>query len=557
MSVIFYPEKPLKLLEKLIKKEDGTPLFGEIEIYKQLHHSCSKSELEWHIWHDLRLPFHSINSNPNHKAEGQIDFLVLCEYGLMIIEVKGGKIFYSNRRFYSNFDLTIPLPQNPIDQANGYKISLIEEAISLDKRIFITYSIAFPHSTFNVDSEIIDSSVFWSKSRFDKFSTSDEIPDISKFLISVFKKKRDKMSIHKKHYSRLSPEQLKNAIRYFSPSSLPSNKQIFPSVLEWLKIENLDLYACIKSNRKIMVEGGPGSGKTTFAMAFIDERREKKGLFVCWNRLLRVKIKKKLYYRNLHKCDVVGFASVSLDKLEGFTNKKYDYIVIDEGQDLFEKGIDQFINKVLDNGEGLSFGNILLLYDIDQSYSCRSTEVRDYEFLLRDYFAHFKLTDNKRSAQFPAIKFLADQIIHGQLKSFNNLKLEGQNGVNLTTFNSKKKLFHFLRNNIKTRLRDSNDECSGMNSILLVESIMFNSTEQKDGLDIDLIDIPNTEELSEDNIGIEDNILRYTSPLKFKGLESKFIFLVCHDINEYNYYELYVGITRAIFQIQILVIHEI
>jgi len=556
MPVTFYPEKPINLLENVIVKKDGSPLYGEIEIYKQLYYSCQKSKIEWHIWHDLKLPFHSINSNPLNKSEAQIDFLVLCEHGLMVIEVKGGKVFYSNRTFYSDQTLSTTLPQNPIDQANGYKITLIEEAFSLDKRVFISYCIAFPHSTFNVQSEIIDSNIFWAKNKFDLYDKIDEIPDISKFLISVFERKKKGMAIHKKHYGRLNSDQIEKTIKIFNPKSIPSNLDFYSSVLEWLNVENLDLYECIRSNRRIMVEGGPGSGKTTFALAFINERREKKGLFICWNKLLKAKIKKKLFYRDLHNCDVIGFAGVNFDKLEKFIDDKYDYIVIDEGQDLFDKGIDQFIEQVLDNGSGLTFGNILLLYDIDQSYSRKSTDVRDYEFLLRDYFSHFKLTANKRSAQFPDIKTLASKIITGQLAAFKSLEPENMTGIKLEYFNSKKRLLHFIRNNIHQQIKDPNDECTGMNSIILIESIVYNTNDENDGLEIDLIDFSNLSELNEENIGIEDNTINYTTPLKYKGLESKFVFLICKEINVQNYYELYVGITRAILQVQILIIDD-
>jgi len=556
MPVTFYPEKPVNLLDNLIVKKDGSPLYGEIDIYKQLYYSCTNSELDWHIWHDLRLPFHSVNSNPLNKSEAQIDFLVLCEHGLMVIEVKGGKVFYSNRSFYSDSNLKNSLPQNPIVQANGYKITLIEEALSLDKTVFISYCIAFPHSTFNVQSEIIDSNIFWAKNKFDSYDKIDNIPDISKFLISVFKKKKEGMAIHKKHYGRLYEDQIQKTIRIFSPTSIPTNLDFYSSILEWLCVENLDLYECIRSNRRIMVEGGPGSGKTTFALAFINERREKKGLFICWNRLLKAKIKKKLYYRDLHNCKVVGFAGVALNNLDKFIDEKYDYIVIDEGQDLFNRGIDRFIEKVLDNGSGLTFGNILLLYDIDQSYSQKSTDVRDYEYLLRDYFAHFKLTDNKRSAQFPDIKSIASKIINGKLSTFKSIAAENMSGIILEYFNSKKRLLHFIRNNIQQKLKDANDECTGMNSVILIESSVYNSNIDNNGLEIDLIDLSNLSELNEENIGIEDNILNYTTPLKYKGLESKFVFLICKDISDLNYYELYVGITRAIFQVQILIIDD-
>jgi len=74
------------------------------------------------------------------------------------------------------------------------------------------------------------------------------------------------------------------------------------------------------------------------------------------------------------------------------------------------------------------------------------------------------------------------------------------------------------------------------------------------GLEIDLIDLSNSEELTENNSGIVDNVFRFTTPLKYKGLESKYVYFICNDITSYNYYELYVGVTRAIYQVELLVV---
>lgn len=556
MPVKFYPEKPINLLEQIIIKDDGRPLYGEIEIYRQLHYSCSESKEEWHIWHDLKIPFHSHESNPLNKSEAQIDFLVLCKEGLLVIEVKGGKIYYSNRRFYSDPDLLNPLPQNPFDQVNGYKVSLIERIIAFDKRVFVTACIAFPHSTFNVSSEIIDTDIIWAKNKFNQQKTIKEFPDFAEFILSLFAKKKKKLLSHHRNFKNLSGDQTGKLLRYFNPSSIPLNTTIYPSVLEWLNIQNLDLFNCLKSNRRLMIEGGPGTGKTTFALAYIDERREKKGLFICWNRLLKASIERKLYHRNLQKCDVIGFGQISQGEIASYGSKGYDYLVIDEGQDLFERGIDLFMDSILENGQGLSHGNILFLYDIDQSYSNKSSDVRDFEYLLRDYFSHFRLNENKRSAQYPAIKKLSSDIINGNIDSLIQYfdEVETRAGVSIVQFDSNKRALHYLRNVVSKRLRSQSDESNGSNSILLIESSLFSSNRKYDGFDINLIDFSNFEELNETNSGLNDNVFRYTTPLKYKGMESKFVFFLCKDVNEFNYYELYVGITRAIYHIELLVI---
>lgn len=59
MPVKFHPFNPIDALEKIILKEDGSPLQGEIDVYRQIHRDLGSSKEEWDVWHDLKLPEHS------------------------------------------------------------------------------------------------------------------------------------------------------------------------------------------------------------------------------------------------------------------------------------------------------------------------------------------------------------------------------------------------------------------------------------------------------------------------------------------------------------------
>ena len=74
-------------LEAIITQADGSPLYGEIEMFKRIFADCNNSEYSWHFWHNLRLPVSIKN-----QTEIQIDFLLVCEAGVVIVEVKGGKV---------------------------------------------------------------------------------------------------------------------------------------------------------------------------------------------------------------------------------------------------------------------------------------------------------------------------------------------------------------------------------------------------------------------------------------------------------------------------------
>jgi hypothetical protein len=66
--------------------------------------------------------------------------------------------------------------------------------------------------------------------------------------------------------------------------------------------------------------------------------------------------------------------------------------------------------------------------------------------------------------------------------------------------------------------------------------------------------IKDVEELDESNVGDTANKLRYTSILKYKGLEKKNVFLIVSKPSLKNAYELFVGITRAILNIEINIV---
>lgn len=63
MPVSFHPNNPIDALERIIIKEDGSPLYGEIDIYRKLWVDLGASETEWDVWHDLKLPEHSDKYN--------------------------------------------------------------------------------------------------------------------------------------------------------------------------------------------------------------------------------------------------------------------------------------------------------------------------------------------------------------------------------------------------------------------------------------------------------------------------------------------------------------
>lgn len=581
MPVNFYPPKPIELLEQYITKEDGSPLNGEIDVYKKIHEAFNKSTLDWHVWHDLRLPFHSNSWNPRRKTNAQIDFLILCQEGILIIEVKGGSISFKNNEFYYGNNHEQKINEEPFSQAQGYKYTIKENILNNRKDVFLCHSVAFPHSQKNFETHITESEVLWTALNSNKYDGCFE-----KFVLSVFKYSKNKHKIQNRAFGKLDKKEVEKIKNYLSPIVADINRYYNQNTTEWLNVNNLEILEGLEKNDRIMVEGGPGTGKTTIAKAFIDKQIARKGLYLCWNNLLMHYVRHKLNERkNSELCEVTTLTRFikKLDSqinVEGLlssdensfyeTIKKtietlkannelphYDYIVIDEAQDTFDRGIDLLVNNLVGtNYNGLSNGRCLLLYDIEQGYFPEGRNMMEMAELFSTYYSHYKLHEVKRSSQNPYIKKIASRLFDENIdiaKVFENWNHEKEVGI--FYYNSLEEIKGHISRNILQSMRNKESSLKGSDCVVLVESRLLRSDRKDQGMDYHLT-IKDVEPVNENNINDSSNILRYTSILKYKGLEKCNVFLVINNPSHLNKYELYIGITRAISKLEILILNE-
>ncbi|QIY84870.1 NERD domain-containing protein [Chryseobacterium sp. NEB161] len=154
MPVQFFPSNPVDSLENIILNEDGKPLYGEIDTYRQLYKDLSESDKDWLVWYDLKLPNHSDNFNYYKKTSSQIDFLIICEEGVLVLEVKGGAISTKESSFFYGKNFDTVMRQNPFKQAEGYKHTLKDLILNNLKDCFFCEAVAFPHVNYAFESKI-------------------------------------------------------------------------------------------------------------------------------------------------------------------------------------------------------------------------------------------------------------------------------------------------------------------------------------------------------------------------------------------------------------------
>jgi len=584
MPLINHDIKDINHLEQLIIKTDGSSLVGEIDMYRRMVKDCQNSDVLWHFWHDLRLPIPCDN-----KSHIQIDFLLICKYGALVIEVKGGGIsLIEGKYYYVKNGKESLMGQNPFKQVDDYKWSLINNNILNKDQIYVESIVAFPHSSLNrtnANSQLDNSWQLWSQNNQSNTSLS-----FADFCIEVLNKSQNKRNLHS--LFPLEKKQLDQLVNKLLPTFKernPYTEANLQSILDWLNIDNICTLESLSHNNRIVIQGGAGTGKTTIAKAYIKKYSYLKGLYFCWNIFLAKKIAKDLTDENLTNCEVFQLQKFLLKKQIGrnvsfddfknpsvddynkivqrvvFSMKEnshfvcYDYLIIDEAQDIFDKGVDIILNELVSiRGKGLKDGKFLVFYDTEQAYNNDGRNLSDYADYISLYAAHFKLNENKRVPSNKEIVQYANCVLALSNEDSIRIVLDDiahRKNIAVCTyrFGNTKELIKHLRikiNKIKV------SEINGKDYILLGHSnLQYLKSENGETIFQRLAGIESIEDLNENNINsLSPKVLPFTTILRFKGLESKNVILIIKDSALLDKYEMYIGMTRAIMSLEILIL---
>lgn len=569
-------------LEAIITQADGSPLYGEIEMFKRIFADCNNSEYSWHFWHNLRLPVSIKN-----QTEIQIDFLLVCEAGVVIVEVKGGKVGIEQGFFYYEISRERKfMDRSPFDQAADYMYALINNKIISSSQLFLSTVCAFPHTYMEHTSANPNADLgykLWAKKQQDSSDCS-----FADFVIDILDLDKDKKGWRRPN---LSSKEVEIAIQSLLFTFMDRSRNIYSergmeAILERLNIDNLSTFQSLQKNDRLFIEGGPGTGKTTIAKAYIEKFHTLRGLYLCWNKLLEAKINKEIISCGITNCRVEQFASFvfslqakvdkdltitleelsegrSLEKLSSLFNSirgqndfvPYDYIIIDEAQDVLDKGAVQLLESLTSvTHDGISSGRYLVFFDTEQGYNHQNRQIEEIADAVAQNGARFVLDVNKRVPTNKEIVSFAKSLLDGEsaIALFERINAENYDSVKALYFNGAKAIIKHL-NAVKTQIREGSRNWNDY--VVLADSSTKHELVSGSEMFYDRIaTIDGVKELNVRNICSDTGELPFTSILSYKGLESKHVILVINGRKEIDQLELYIGMTRAIIDIQILIL---
>ena len=556
----------------------GNPLHGERMMFERIMRDCENSVLTWHIFYNLL-----IDRPVNGKPRFEIDFFLACKEGAIVVEVKGGKIERQGSDYINHAYGKSRIIQDPFKQAEEYKWGLFNNSIFSQDEIVIATACAFPLSVFS-DSEHFGR--VWTKNEHNNASAS-----FADFCAQIINEEKTRCGLT---LPLLSDSDLNRLINHRLASTVFTSGDYswkdLDETLEWLRADDENTVESLSDNLRLFIEGGPGTGKTTIAKTYIKSHNHQHGLYLCWNNLLAAKFKHKVEFENLGNCEVFTFATFILKVSEGQfdlseinstsnvqylrdkmrtllssynaknADTPYDYVIADEVHDILDKGIDILLNELSSIvGAGLQTGRYLAFYDREQAYNNQARNLAEFASLISKHAARYRLLDCRRVQTNKDIinfaRYIKDsENFDAALQVFKEIESTEGLPISISHFSDAMGLIQHIKHlsDDVSRRRAGNDyvlltHSNIKNVMVFGEMPLLNGIRQFAG----------PRPLTKENINEDfSEVLPTANILEFKGLESRHVVLAVHCESYSNTFELYIGMSRAIQSLSILILDK-
>lgn len=552
MPIHFIDNYAKQNLETIIINQDGNTLFGELWLYEQFLSFNKNKFVEdeiWYLKHNYNLSTHP---SSKRKIEGQVDFLLLSKQGLLIIEVKGGGLRVDeNDCYFSSGEGKEYETQNPFTQAKEY-VHTFKKLIN--SSIFVYRAVVLPHEAgFILKSpQLIGyKHIFFSKAHITGLDERAIQNIFFKFINELGRKARIRTikelfpnlsaeAISKKAYEQypeLSSKDLKRLKSELFPTQTTYGYNPDRINAELILKENYEVLKGLSRNKNVIVQGAPGTGKTALAIKFLAENllKQQKGIVYCANKLIRSKLEHIILNDYQLDPNNINFRIFSDLVTEDSVSTDVDFLIFDEAQEYFDKGLYDFIEKL---NSKLVKPKILVLYDPDQAIASNLKELAWYtDFFIEIGYTHYYFDENYRCAQNIEIGEISNCLFYNEYSKIKN-KYESYL-INVENLKQKLELFSFILNDV---------HFTSSEKIILIHSNLIEEF-AKIVREFFYRDI---EELTEVNINISSSKVRYSTPIKYRGLENESVYLITKELNDSTKVQNYIGATRAMNSLKII-----
>lgn len=504
-----------------------------------------------------------LQKNQRNKLIGEIDFLYISRRGILCIEVKGGRVKREAGRWYSEGkNGKVNEIKDPFRQVKDcrYAVGNYLESVygkgTQETKCILGYAVIMPECIFTGDGNDLMTEVL--------FDCKSNLKDFPKYIEQTFyfwqKQEAEK---HNAATCQLTEAQLEKYVDLFRGDfqvvpSLNLNMQYVGQKMLELTQEQFDVLDVTLSNKKVVVQGGAGTGKSILA---IEKARKlmagnKKVAYVCFNRNMAKyaqsafrTIPEGSYVGTFHSLLMhlnekitdydIAVSDVSKIFLEaGGAERKFDCLVIDEAQDLmFVDAVKVFSNILQD---GIGQGEWVMFLDPNQNIFNQTDAYEEaWNYLIREHSpAVIPLNTNCRNTE-PIGKHTS---IVTLVPAARHMKISGPNVVK-KMYKSKIECQNILEKELKSLIAGGT---AVHNVVLLSKYKLSNSTLAGRAT---LCELPIVEPA--DITGLQKRAWNFFTIQSFKGLEADVVFLL--DVDGFsgmqNRMKNYVGMSRARFML--------
>jgi len=329
---------------------------SEIKIFEKLEKELSE---EWSIFYSR--PWWGLNPKGG-ELDGEADFILANpNLGVLFIEVKGGGIAYTpeNQRWVTKDREGITHNiKDPVSQAKICKHQFLLKLKKINDwpkgYVCMRHGVIFPDSLPPINNELFiggyEKELFCFANRFEK----DLLGWILERIKSTNLPMHENIEISPGVYGVKALYELIAKPVILRVPLLREVQGDIDSMENLLTGAQLALISIVESKRKIMVEGGAGTGKTILAIetAFREAQLGKEVLFICRSAPLAENIKKRME----------SYSSIFVSTFEDLKNQilsleiqihNLESIIIDEAQDFDWEWWD-FIEEIIKKNQNIA-----------------------------------------------------------------------------------------------------------------------------------------------------------------------------------------------------------